>query len=161
MMLLSGDAAHGGGFLDSLPDPMTPTLIEVGFVIALLVFLHFFMKHVFFGPVGKFMDDREEEMHSGAAIKFEIAKSINLGQIVYAEKLRGVRTKASKHRKALLDAATEERIRLVNKARHDAKSLRKDAADILIAQRETAKSELIAQVDALANSMVQHLLRQA
>jgi F0F1-type ATP synthase membrane subunit b/b' len=39
--------------------------------------------------------------------------------------------------------------------------MRQDAADKLAEQRETAKSELIAQVDALADQMVKQLLKEA
>jgi F0F1-type ATP synthase membrane subunit b/b' len=160
MMLVTSDAAQGG-FLDSLPDPMTPTVIEVGFVMALLVFLHFFMKHSFFRPIGKFMDDREDEIHSGATLKFEAAKTINLRQLEWAERLRVARAKARKHRKALTKAATEDKLMQVDKVRQEAKSMRKAASERLASQRETAKTELIAQVDALADNMVQHLLKQA
>ena len=161
MILLAGDAAGGGSFLDSLPDPMKPTPLEVGFVIALLVILHFFLKYAFFRPLGKLMDDREAEIQAGASTKLEAAKTIEARQADYAEKLKGLRARAFEHRKALALAASSEKAKLVENARQNAVSVRKDAADKLNAQRETAKSELIAQVDALADSMAQHLLKQA
>ena len=161
MILIAGDAAKGGSFLDSLPDPMRPTVFEVGFIMVLLILLHFFLKHAFFRPLGKLIDDREAEIQAGAAAKTEAAKIIESRQAEYAEKLRELRAKAFEHRKALAQAATAEKAKLTDKARQDAVSLRKDAMDKLAAQRETAKSELIAQVDALAESMAQHLLKQA
>ena len=162
MILIAGDAAKGGGsFLDSLPDPMKPTFFEVGFIVLLLVLLHFFLKYAFFRPLGKFIDDREAEIQAGAAAKTEAAKIIEARQAEYAEKLKELRARAFEHRKTLAQAATAEKAKLTDKARQDAVSLRKDAMDKLAAQRETAKSELIAQVDALADSMAQHLLKQA
>ena len=161
MILLAGDAASGGSFLDTLPDPMKPTFFEVGFVVALLVVLHFFLKYVFFRPLGKLMDDREAEIQAGASTKLEAAKTIEARQSDYAERLKGLRARAFEHRKALSRAAAAEKAKLVDSARSDAVSARKDATDKLVAQRETAKSELIAQVDALADSMARHLLKQA
>ena len=164
MFLIAGDAASGGksgSFLDSLPDPMRPTFFEVGFIVVLLVLLHFFLKHAFFRPLGKLIDDREAEIQAGSSTKAEATKIIQTRQAEYSEKLKELRAKAFEHRKALAQAATDEKAKVVDKAHQDAVSLRKDAMDKLTAQRETAKSELIAQIDALADSMAQHLLKQA
>ena len=162
MLLLTGDAVgQGGSFLDSLPDPMKPTPLEVGFVVALLVFLHFFLKFAFFRPLGKVMDDRETEIRAGASVKAEAAKAIDARQAEYAEKLKGLRAKAFEYRKSLAQAAASEKTKLVDKARLDAVAVRKAAAEKLAAQRETAKAELVSQVDALVESTVQHLLKQA
>ncbi|MCL1894442.1 MAG: ATP synthase F0 subunit B [Holophagaceae bacterium] len=151
----------GGSILDSLPDPMTPTLVEIGFVMGLLVFLYFFLKMAFFRPLTKLMDDREAEIQAGSSVKLEASKTIESRQADYTEKLKELRAKAFEHRKALAQVATEEKSRLIEKARHDAETVRKEAIEKLALQRETAKSELIAQVDALAEGMVQHLLKQA
>jgi F0F1-type ATP synthase membrane subunit b/b' len=162
LALLAGDAAgKSGSFLDTLPDPMKPTFFEIGFIAVLLVLLHFFLKASLFGPLGKLMDDREAEILAGASVKLEATKTIEARQADYAEKLKELRNKAFEHRKALAQAATAEKSKLIDKARQDAALVRKDAAEKLAAQREAAKSELIAQVDALADSMVQHLLKQA
>ncbi|MCL1908680.1 MAG: ATP synthase F0 subunit B [Holophagaceae bacterium] len=151
----------GGNILDSLPDPMTPTLFEVGFVMTLLVLLHFFLKATFFRPLGELMDDREAEIQAGASTKLEASKTIQSRQEDYAEKLKDIRAKAFEYRKSLAQVATDEKSKLIEKARQEAVFVRKEAAEKLAAQREAAKSELIAQVDALADSMVQHLLKQA
>jgi F0F1-type ATP synthase membrane subunit b/b' len=162
MILIAGNgAAHGGSFVDSLPDPMKPTFFEISFVILLLVWLHFFLKRNFFSTLGKFMDDREAEILAGTSAKAEAAKAIEVRQMEYTEKLKELRARAFEHRKVLTQAATDEKAELIDKARQDATSIRKDAADKLTEQRETAKSELIAQVDALADKMAQHLLKQA
>ena len=161
ILLTGGPAGAGGSFLDSLPDPMKPTLLEVGFVVVLLVFLHFFLKCAFFRPLGKLMDDRESEIQAGSSAKAEAARAVDARQAEYAEKLKGLRAKAFEYRKALAQDAAAERARIVDKARQDAASVRKGATDGLAAQREKAKAELIAQVDALADGMVKHLLKQA
>ena len=160
-MLAGGAGQHGGGFIESLPDPMRPTLFEIGFVVALVVLLYFFLKAALFRPLFKVMDDREVEIQAGASAKLEASKTVEARQAEYAEKLKELRTKAFEHRKALAHAATAEKAEVVDRARRDALSMRSDAVEKLVAQRESAKSELIAQVDALAESMVRQLMRQA
>jgi len=158
MLLLAGD---GGGFIDSLPDPMKPTFFEVGFIIVLLVLLHHFLKRKFFGPLGTLMDDREAEILAGTSAKAEAAKTIESRQEEYAARLKELRAKAFEYRRELAQAATAEKAAFLDKVHHDAASMRKDAADKLAEQRVSATSELVAQVDALAEKMVQHLLKQA
>jgi F0F1-type ATP synthase membrane subunit b/b' len=161
-MLLGGGAAKvGGSFLDTLPDPMRPTLLEVGFVAALLVLLYFFLKRAFFLPLGKLMDEREAEIQAGASVKREAARQVDARQREYEESLKKLRAKAFERRKELASAAAEEKARLIEAARRDAASAREGAAGRLAVQREAAKAELTAQVDALAESMAQSLLRQA
>ena len=161
MILLSGAAKQGGGFLDTLPDPMKPTLFEVCFIIALLVLLYYFLKSQLFRPLGGLMDEREAEIQAGAQVKAEAVKQVEARQKEYEEKLRGLRAKAFERRKELASVALEEKTRLVEEARRGAVSLREEAVERLATQREAAKVELTAQVDALADSMVQSLLRQA
>jgi F0F1-type ATP synthase membrane subunit b/b' len=160
MLLGSGVGSAGGSFLDTLPDPMKPTLFEVGFIAALLVVLYFFLKKAFFLPLGGLMDEREAEIQAGTSVKQEVAKQVDARQREYEEKLRDLRAKAFERRKELASAVTEEKTRLIEAARRDAMSTREDAAGRLANQREAAKVELTAQVDALAESMVQSLLRQ-
>jgi F-type H+-transporting ATPase subunit b len=160
-LLAGGSAGKGGSFLDTLPDPMKPTLFEIGFIIVVVSLLYFFLKAALFGPLGKLMDDRDAEILAGASAKLEAAKIIEARQSEYAEKLKELRNKAFEHRKELAQAATAEKAKLIDKARQDASSVRKDAAEKLAAQREAAKSELLAQVDSLVESMVRHLLKQA
>jgi F-type H+-transporting ATPase subunit b len=162
MMLLGGGGAKAGGsFLDTLPDPMKPTLFEVGFIAALLVLLYFFLKKVFFLPLGGLMDEREAEIQSGETARQEAARQMGARQQDYEDSLKKLRAKAFERRKELASAALGEKARLIDVARRDAASAREDAAGRLATQREAAKAELTAQVDALADSMVQSLLRQA
>jgi len=154
-------AGGGGSFVDSLPDPMKPTLFEIGFIILLLVLLHHFLKLKFFGPLGKLMDDREAEILLGISSRAEATKTIDIRQAEYAARLKELRAKAFEYRRELAQAATAEKTELIDKAHQDAVLMRKDAADKLAEQRVIASSELVAQVDDLAEKMVQHLLKQA
>jgi F-type H+-transporting ATPase subunit b len=150
----------GGSFMDTLPDPMRPTLFEIGFVVVVVVLLYFFLKSMLFAPLGRLMDDRETDIAAGASLKLEVSKTIEARQADYAEKVRELRSKAFEHRKALALGASEEKNRVVDDARQRALAMRKEAMDKLVSQRETARAELVAQVDALADTVAQHLLKQ-
>lgn len=147
--------------MDALPDPMKLDPIQIGFVILLMTLLYLLLKFAFFQPVVKIMDEREAAIAAGGAAKAEAAALVEQRQGDYAARLRDLRAKAFDHRKALAAAAMEERIKLLEEARQRAAQTRDSALASLKTQKESAKIELLAQVDALSESMVQHLLKQA
>jgi F-type H+-transporting ATPase subunit b len=149
------------GFMDTLPDPMKLQPGTLIFVMVLVTCLYLFMKKVFFQPLVKVMDDRDAEIQSGAASRAEAAALVEARQADYAARLRELRAKAFEHRKALAVAAGKEKEALLEQARSQADTQRAAALAQLGAAREAAKAELMTQVEALSESMVQHLLRRA
>jgi F0F1-type ATP synthase membrane subunit b/b' len=107
------------------------------------------------------MDDREAEIQSGAVRRAEAATLVEARQADYANRLRELRAKAFEHRKALAAAAVRQKEALLEQARTAAGERRAAALARLEATREAAKAELMTEVEALSESMVQHLLRQA
>ncbi len=159
LALLAGQG--GQGFLDQLPDPMRPTPFEIGFIIVLVAVLYFYLRAVFFTPFVAMMDKREADMEAGSEAKAHAAAEIEKRQSGYAASLRDLRNQAFARRKELADAATREKNALLGEARTQAQAQRREATEGLALQTEKAKRELEAQVDALSESMVQHLLKQA
>lgn len=149
------------GFMDALPDPMKLDVYEIGFVILLMTVLYLFLKFAFFKPVTRVMDEREAVIAAGGAAKSEAAAQVDRRQAEYAARLRELRAKAFEHRRALATAAAEEKVALLEKTRLQATEARSAAVEDLKGKKESAKTELMAQVDALSESMVQHLLKQA
>jgi len=121
---------------------MKPDIYQVGFVIVILVAMFLFLKYAFFKPITKVMDERDAEIAAGSATKSQAAAQIEERQADYASSLRDLRGKAFERRKELAAEATLQK-------------------DTLQAQREEAKAQLVAEVDALSESMVLHLLKQA
>lgn len=149
------------GFMDALPDPMKLDAYEIGFVILLMTVLYLFLKFAFFKPVTQVMDEREAAIAAGGAAKTEAAAQVEQRQGEYAARLRELRGKAFEQRKALAAAALLEKVALLEKAREESSQARKTALEELKTKTESAKVDLVAQVDALSESMVQHLLKQA
>ena len=152
---------EGGGFLEALPDPMRPTWQEVVFVLVLVTILYWVLRGVFFKPITGLMEQRERDMEAGTRAKAEAAKLVEQRQGDYSARLKDLRTQAFARRKALADAVAKDRTDLLDEARVAAQAQRTAASESLAAERERAKADLVAQVDALAESMVTRLLKGA
>jgi len=147
--------------LAQMPDPMRPDLPALLFVIVLLVVLYLYLRVVFFQPITKVMEDRDRDLNAGGDAKAQAAALLEARQKDYQSRLKDLRAQAFERRKALSDAAGKEKQRLLDEARSKAQAERLAAVESLKAQQATAKQNLLAQVDALAESMAQTLLKQA
>ena len=147
--------------LAQMPDPMRPDLPALLFVIVLLVVLYLYLRVVFFKPLTQVMDDRDRDLSAGGDAKAQAAALLEARQKDYQGRLKDLRAKAFERRKALADAAGREKQRLLDEARAKAQAERQSALDALKTQQAAAKQALVAQVDALAESMAQTLLKQA
>jgi F0F1-type ATP synthase membrane subunit b/b' len=150
-----------GRILAQMPDPMRPDLPALLFVIVLLVVLYFYLRVVFFQPITKVMADRDRDLNAGGDAKAQAAAQLEARQKDYQARLKDLRAKAFERRKALADAAGKEKQRLLDEARAKAQTERQAAVASLKGQQAAAKQNLLAQVDALAETMAQTLLKQA
>ena len=150
-----------GKILANMPDPMRPALKEIGYVIVLVTLLYLALKVVFFKPIVEVMETRERDMNAGSDTKAKAAALVEARQKDYQDRLKELRAKAFAHRKSLADAAAKEKQGMLDEARGKAATQRQSALESLKAESAKAKQDLVAQVDTLAESMVQHLLKQA
>jgi F-type H+-transporting ATPase subunit b len=155
----------GGGpvarILAQMPDPMRPDPPAILFVIVLLIVLYLYLRVVFFKPITKVMEDRDRDLQAGGDAKAQAAALLDARQKDYQCRLKDLRAQAFERRKALSDAAGKEKQRLLDEARSKAQVERQAALASLKAQQLEAKQNLLAQVDALAESMALSLLKQA
>jgi len=147
--------------LTQMPDPMRPDLPALLFVIVLLVVLYFYLRVMFFQPITKVMEDRERDLNAGGDTKAQAASLLEARQKDYQARLKDLRAQAFERRKALADAAGKAKQHLLDEARTQAQAQRQAAVESLKTQQVAAKQTLMAQVDALAASMAQILLKQA
>lgn len=150
-----------GRILAQMPDPMRPDLPAILFVIVLLVVLYLYLRVVFFKPITKVMEDRDRDLNAGGDAKAQAAALLEARQKDYQSRLKELRAQAFEARKKLADAAGKEKQRLLDEARGKALAERQAAVESLQAQQTAAKQSLLSQVDALAESMAQTLLKQA
>lgn len=154
-------AASSGNFMDHLPDSMKLDLGTIVFVMVLVTVLFIFMKYVCFKPIVKVIDDRAEAIKCGVVKLAEAKALIEQHQSDYAARLHELRMKANEHRKALSVATAQTKKELLDKARIEANEHRVAAISELDVAKEAAKVELLVQVEALSEFMVQHLIGQA
>jgi F-type H+-transporting ATPase subunit b len=160
-MSLLATANSEASFMDSLPDPMKLQLPVVAFVVVLLILLFVFLKFMLFKPLTKVMDDREHTIRTGSTTKTEAAAQIEARQADYAARLKDLRGQAFEHRKALAAAVSMEKQGILDAARKTTFEQRTQALADLKVEQKAAEADLRAQVEALSESMVQHLLKQA
>lgn len=147
--------------LAQMPDPMRPDPVAVVFVMVLLVVLYFYLRVVFFQPITKVMADRDRDLHAGGEAMARAAAQLEVRQKDYQGRLADLRAQAFARRKTLAEAANREKLGLLEEARARAAGHREQAVAALKAEQASAKQTLLAQVDALAESMAQTLLKQA
>nr|WP_320133309.1 ATP synthase F0 subunit B [uncultured Holophaga sp.] len=140
---------------------MKPNLYEIVFVMLILCIMYLYLKHTFFKPMIKVMEERERDIASGADTKGEAAAQIELRQAEYDARMKELRTQAFERRRSLSSEATLQKDHLIQEAQEKAQAQRKEARQALQAQREEAKTRLMVEVEALSESMVTHLLNQA
>ena len=149
------------GFIESLPAPMQINWRELVVVWLIVTILYFFLKATFFKPLVAVMDQREKDMNAGSEAKALAMAMIAQRQADYQSKLRDLRNQAFNHRKVLAEAASKEKQALLDQTRAQAQAQREVSLARLKSQAEAASIELMSQVDVLAESMTQHLLKQA
>jgi F-type H+-transporting ATPase subunit b len=147
--------------LAQMPDPMRPDPPALLFVIVLLVVLYFYLRVIFFKPITKVMEDRDRDLDAGGGAKAQAAEKLEVRQRDYETRLKELRTQAFEARKNLADAAGREKLHLLEEARTRAQAEQRAALESLKAQQVAARQDLLDQVDALAESMAQTLLKQA
>ena len=155
------DTPKSGGVLEALPDPMRPALGEIGFVMLLVVVLFFYLKGMLFRPLVGLMDARDHDMAAGSDSKAEANAMFERRQAEYKEQMKALRAQAFERKKALAAAATEEKERVLGEARNRTQAQRQTATRELVEQYSTAEMQLRTEVESLAESMAQHLLKQA
>lgn len=147
--------------LSQMPDPMRPDPVALVFAIVLLVVLYIYLKRVLFNPLTRVMEDRDRDMRAGDDAKAKAAAELDARQKDYQARLKELRAQAFNRRKALADAAGQEKLHMLDAARAKSTALRQEALEALKAQQASARQELLSQVDALAESMARTLLKQA
>ncbi len=154
----SGPIQH---ILAQMPDPMRPDPVALVFTIGLLCVFYLYLRLVLFAPLTRVMADRDRDMQAGDAAKAHAAAELDARQKDYQARLRELRAQAFARRKALAEAANREKLALLEEARTRSTAQRQAALAALQAQQAAARQDLLTQVDALAESMAQTLLKQA
>jgi F-type H+-transporting ATPase subunit b len=126
----------------------------------LVVFLHFYLKYMFFRPLGKVLQARYDategaRLRAAQSLEKAAAKTAEYEAALRAARAEVYRTQEQAHRQL-----QEEHTAQVHAAREQAEASLRDAKAQLDAEIAQAKTELAAQSDALASQIADAILNR-
>lgn len=147
---------------------METTLHELGQVLLkalptffLVLFLHFFLKSVFFGPMASMLEKRREATEGARQQAAASLERASQKAAAYEESLRAARNEIYKEQEELRRRWRDELAGQVEQARKSAEGQVSKAKTELLRQAEEAKITLTTTSRALANEIADHVLRRA
>ena len=126
----------------------------------LVVFLHFYLKYMFFKPLDKVLHARYEATEGARKRAAESLEKAAAKTAEYEAALRGARSEVYKTQEQLHRRMQEEQATQVQTAREQAEAAVRDAKAQLAAEIAQAKTGLAAQSDALANQIADAILKR-
>lgn len=157
--MLENSSDVSNSFIDVLPDTMKLDVGTVIFIIVLINCLFFILKYSFFKPILNIIDERETAIRSSAESLASARILAEQQQKDYALRLKDVRLKIIEERKILVADTAKITQELLTQARQKSNSQRTTAMTELSNTKEIVKAELMTKIDALSESVVQHILR--
>jgi F-type H+-transporting ATPase subunit b len=126
----------------------------------LVVFLHFYLKYMFFKPLDKVLQARYEATEGARLRASEALKRAADRTADYEAAIRAARGEVYKTQEQLHRTLQEEQAAQVHAARERADAAVRDAKAQLAAEVEQAKTDLAAESDALAGQIADVILRR-
>ncbi|MBX5495938.1 MAG: ATP synthase F0 subunit B [Bryobacteraceae bacterium] len=141
--------ALGGILLNALP------------TLVLVLLLHFYLKKVFFEPLGRILKERHAATEGARqAAQASLARASERAA-AYEQALRDARTEIYREQEELRRGLLEEQSRAVQEAREKASRMVEEARLQLASELEAGKRTLQAQSEELAELMTRHLLHRS
>ena len=126
----------------------------------LVLFLHFYLKYMFFKPLDKVLHARYEATEGARLRAAESLERAAARTAEYEAALRAARSEVYKTQEQLHRRMQEEQAAQVHAAREQAESAVRDAKAQLAAEIAQAKTDLAAQSDALAGQIADAILHR-
>ncbi|MGA2134085.1 MAG: ATP synthase F0 subunit B [Bryobacteraceae bacterium] len=126
----------------------------------LVFFLHFYLKYMFFKPLGKVLEARYEATDGARKRAAESLEKAAAKTAEYEAALRAARAEIYQKQEQLHRQLQEEQAAQVNAARAQAEAAVREAKTQIQAEIEQAKKDLAADSDALANQIAETILKR-
>jgi len=126
----------------------------------LVIFLHFYLKYMFFKPLDKVLHARYEATEGARRRAAESLEKAAAKTAEYEAALRAARSDVYKTQEQLHRRMQEEQAAQIGAAREQAEAAVRDAKAQLAAEIAQAKTDLAAQSDALANQIADAILNR-
>lgn len=127
----------------------------------LFLLLHFFMKKMFFEPMRQVLDARYEATTGAKKAADKALATATAKAVEYEDAIRGARTEVYKANEAMRKHWRDEQAAALASARESADQHVKKAQTELQAEVATAKANLGAEIDQLANQISAAVLQRS
>jgi F-type H+-transporting ATPase subunit b len=126
----------------------------------LVIFLHFYLKYMFFKPLGKVLHDRYEATEGARKRAAESLEKAAAKTSEYEAAMRAARTEVYQSQEQLHRRMQEEQAAQLQAAREQAEAAVREAKGQLAAEVAQAKKDLAADSDALASQIAETILKR-
>jgi len=126
----------------------------------LVIFLHFYLKAMFFKPLEKVLHARKEATEGARKQAAESLERAAVKAEAYEESIRAARSEIYQEQEALRRKWRDEQTAQLNDARKRSEVLVKTAKDDLLLQAQEARQSLAANSQALAAQITESILQR-
>ena len=128
--------------------------------VVLLIFVHFYLKYVFFKPLGEVLAKRRALTQGAQASAEETLARAGEKTAMYELALREARTEIYREQEETRRRLVDEQTGRIDEARHKSHELIKAAEQRIVAEAEAAKRELQTAARSLANEITATLTEE-
>jgi F-type H+-transporting ATPase subunit b len=126
----------------------------------LVIFLHFYLKAVFFKPMAKVLHEREEATEGARKQAAESLERAAAKAAAYEESIRAARSEIYQEQEVLRRKWHDEQTAQLSDARKRAEVIVKNAKAEITLQAQEARQALAAQSEALASKITEAILQR-
>ncbi len=144
--------------MDSTLQALSGLLLTALPTFFLVIFLHFYLKSVFFGPMERVMKARHDATEGAKQSAANSLAAAEAKASQYEAAIRHARGEIYQEQEKLRRELRDQRAETVHAARMGIESIVKDAKEGLAEEMATAKLALDAEVTALADRIVENVL---
>jgi F-type H+-transporting ATPase subunit b len=147
--------------MDEILRSLGDLLLQAIPTFLLVVFLVFYLKAVFFGPLEKTLKQRYEATEGAQKAANEALARADAKTAEYEQALRAVRAEVYQKQEQLYQSLHDKETAALDEARKRADAQVREAKEQIAAEVRTAKAGLEAQSDMLAQQIADSLLRRS
>ena len=126
----------------------------------LVIFLHFYLKAMFFTPLGKVLQARKEATEGARKQAAESLERATAKADAYEESIRAAKSEIYQEQELLRRKWRDEQTAQLNDARKGSEVLVKSAKAEILAQAQQARESLATNSQALANQITEAILQR-
>lgn len=135
--------------------------VDLSMLVTVLyvIILYLFLSRFFFGPLVKILNTRRALIEGRFEESRKRLEIVEKRTAEYENAMRAARTDAYRQQETRRDGALGEKADLVARARKEAETAVQEGRARLMAEAETARKNIAAEVDALAKKLTTAILR--